>query len=1099
MSQGMDETGTSEVLTFLIADLRGYTAFTQQHGDERAAALTEAFARIATEAVEAQSGRLKELRGDEAMATFTSARKALRAAVDLQERLAAAAGEDLPLRAGIGLDVGEAIPVRGGYRTGALNLAARLCSLAGPGEVLSSQGVVHLARRVDGIEYHDHGSAPLKGFDNPVPVIRVTRAGAEPEAPASGEEASGPAPERLPIGGFLGALPAAGLVARTAELQEMTAALVEAAAGAGRLVFLSGEAGVGKTRLAQEVTLEARNRGFLVATGRSYEARETVAYYPFLEALSRLYVAAPAAVRQTIPTRWPYLARLLPETSLPVPARSDQPEEDQERLFWAVHGFLQTIAAETPLALFLDDLHWADGSTLLLLSHLARQMRTARLFLLATYRDTDLPRRHLLASLVNDLARERVATRIALRGLSGDETGRLVAASIGEPEVSSELADLLHRRTEGNPFFIEEVVRALVEHGDVYRTEGGWERRDLDQIEIPETIRAVIERRVARLGEATQEVLSVAGVLGQEFRFEALVSMLDPALDAETAIDEACQADLIRESGVDVYAFNHALTQAALYAGLPARRQRRLHLAAGETLIALAGEGRSQAAAEIAWHFLQGGDTARALEYSLLAGDASLEMLAYGEADRHFETAARLAREAGGAAERSRALEGRAQALHMLSRYEEAIRLWREVLALPGGDRETRLRATASLARDLRLQGDAQAGIDAVRPVLEAEAGAEPSAGLASLYSALAEILWSTGDCEECLTAAERAAAIAREVGEGHILAEAEVRRGTVLMDLGRMEESITVLRAALELAESLGDHPVVNRATNNVGAYYVQVGEMGPAEVYARRALDMTEQANTPGPTVFALANLGGILAVAGRFEEAERYLARSEEMNRTLPASWTSAEPLATRGMLRLMEGRLEEAEAKLREGYDASMNVRNREALCSAASLLGLIETWAGRPDQAIERLQACVAEAGDDVSRQLWLRWSLALARLEVGEGERALEISAAGLRDADALHNGFVVGLTLWAEAVILRRLQRWDECRTLLDRGLPLSRSMPFPWLEGLLLLEQGRLPSSQEESREAFSAALAVFTRLGCRTYPDWARAALDALEAGH
>jgi class 3 adenylate cyclase len=163
------------IKTFLIADVRGYTRFTQERGDEAAARLATRFAELAREAIEGTGGTLVELRGDEALAVFDSARQALRAASDLQERFVAetVADPSLPLAVGIGLDAGDAVPVDGGYRGGALNLAARLCSLAGPGEVLASPGVAHLARRVEGLEYVERGAVRLKGLEQPVEVVAI--------------------------------------------------------------------------------------------------------------------------------------------------------------------------------------------------------------------------------------------------------------------------------------------------------------------------------------------------------------------------------------------------------------------------------------------------------------------------------------------------------------------------------------------------------------------------------------------------------------------------------------------------------------------------------------------------------------------------------------------------------------------------------------------------------------------------------------------------------------------------------------------------------------------------------------------------------------
>ncbi|MCA1670190.1 MAG: DUF2791 family P-loop domain-containing protein, partial [Thermomicrobia bacterium] len=298
----------SELRTFLIADVRGYTRFTQERGDEAAARLVAKFASLLRDGIRARGGRLLELRGDEALAVFGSARQALRSAVDLQARFTAETEADpsLPLRVGMGLDAGEAVPVEGGYRGESLNLAARLCNLAGPGEVLASEGVVYLGRQVPGVLYSERGLVPLKGFADPVRVIRVIRTvEALEEAVAEvGARATlghgAPEEQSMPIGGFLGALPSGVMVGRELEWERIIASLEEVASGSGRLILLSGEPGIGKTRLAQEVTLKARHWGFIVATGRCYEPEQAVPYYPFLEALATLHGESPPSLHAEI-------------------------------------------------------------------------------------------------------------------------------------------------------------------------------------------------------------------------------------------------------------------------------------------------------------------------------------------------------------------------------------------------------------------------------------------------------------------------------------------------------------------------------------------------------------------------------------------------------------------------------------------------------------------------------------------------------------------------------------------------------------------------------------------------------------------------------
>ena len=234
------------ILTFLIADVRGYTSFTQSRGDEAAARLAGTFAEIAREGVEAHGGSVIELRGDEALAVFVSAREALRAAVGLQLVLADEVELDpsLPLRVGIGIDAGEAVPVDGGYRGGALNLAARLCSQARAGEVLASQGVTHLARALDGIELHDHGKVELKGLPEPVSVFRVAPEGLDPDALVLRFELDGGLVERARRTEVPPALdPVTPIVGRALDVRRLRWAWRLARSGESEVLFVVGPCG----------------------------------------------------------------------------------------------------------------------------------------------------------------------------------------------------------------------------------------------------------------------------------------------------------------------------------------------------------------------------------------------------------------------------------------------------------------------------------------------------------------------------------------------------------------------------------------------------------------------------------------------------------------------------------------------------------------------------------------------------------------------------------------------------------------------------------------------------------------------------------------
>lgn len=272
-----------------------------------------------------------------------------------------------------------------------------------------------------------------------------------------------PSPERpLPVGGFLGARPEGSLVDRRDELERSMLASDAALAGTARVLVLSGEPGVGKTRLAQEIMLRLREGPFLVVTACCYERERTLPFAPFLDLLALVYAAAPSAVQIDAARRWPQLAWLLPAgTMLATDEEATEEPDEQRALFRACSGFLSAVATERPLALMLDDVQWADESSLDLLHFLARETHGLRLLFLIGYRDSDISREHPLARVVRDMAREGLAERIALGRLDPDQTRMLVANAFGEAGSPQEFSEFVYRRTKGNPFFVKKMVEAL--------------------------------------------------------------------------------------------------------------------------------------------------------------------------------------------------------------------------------------------------------------------------------------------------------------------------------------------------------------------------------------------------------------------------------------------------------------------------------------------------------------------------------------------------------------------------------------------------------------------------------------------------------------
>jgi class 3 adenylate cyclase/tetratricopeptide (TPR) repeat protein len=1066
------------IRTFFIADVRGYTRFTVEHGDAAAARLASKFAALANQVVGHHGGEVIELRGDEALAVFSSARQALRAATELQSRVAeeSAAEPDLAMKIGIGLDAGEAVPVQGGFRGAALNLAARLCSLAGAGEVLSSDTVVSLARKLDGIEYQERGTVPLKGFTDPVRVVQVAPHGGPHVTPEVERVADVP----LPIGGFLGALPAGPLVARSTELERLLVPLDAAAAGTGRLVMLAGEPGAGKTRLAQEVTLAARNRDFIVAAGSCYEARESVPYYPFLDALASLYGAAPATLRSSVALKWPQLARLLPEAGIGPAALDSDGQQEQERLFRAVAGFIGALSETAPVALFLDDLHWADMSSLEMLRHVAKHTRSQRVFTLATYRDVEVGRQHPLEEALLDLTREGLVERIPIRRLDEAGTSALIAATFGEHDVSQEFAELVFQRTEGNPFFTQEVLRAMVERGDVFRQGDAWERREVEEIEVPESVRAVIGRRLSRLAQEAQDVLRQASVLGTTFLFDNLHSMGEIGeAEIERALEDGVAAGLIREEGRDRYAFSHALTQQALYAEMPSRRRRRLHLAAGEAIEALTEHKRKERTGELAWHFLEGDDPERALRYTLMAGAEAAKVFAWSEAQKHYRTALELAGELDDRQKTAEASYKLGDALLTMGDLDEALphldRAGDNYAALDDvlGEGLAAQRATYALAQK-NLRGRVAANRARAQRLYDAIARLEPSREVVEFYSSEIDFLWGHGQLAHALEMSARGLEVARALGEHDLHMRMELKRSEMLGISGHIVEAADTSLRLLSEAEAVGDLQTVYEAVAGAAEWLMLAGRLQESLSYRLRDLELSMSLGLVFQAYFAHCNLAQVYLYLGDWEHARSQAQQGLALGEEHGMGFVARAARLNLGYQALMEGDWIEARRLLQHAADDTSGPLQVGRYAQRG--LAQLDLKEGAPSRAAERLRPIIETSDPHDNDIIFLLPVLSQALTATGD-------AAAGERMARQVldqspENALACVDALSSLGLALARQGRHDDAAAPFEAGVRLARPMPYPYAEALALAAWG----SEDGSRERLEEALAIFRRLGAR-----------------
>ena len=480
---------------------------------------------------------------------------------------------------------------------------------------------------------------PEARFQNAADTAAALSRAFDPPAMDDGTEA-------VPAVAILDALSRGRLVGRATELAEVRQLWQRALDGQGHAVLLSGEPGAGKTRLAREVTIQAAVDGAVVLTGGCYEYEATTPYLPFVEAFRRWAreETDDEKLRGALGDAAPQIAKLAPEIETrlgPFPARTElSPHEERLLFFDAVVQVLSNLTRKKGLLFYADDLHWADRGTLWLMGHLLRHLRNERALIVGCYRETELDRAHPLARSLVDWNRERLVTRITLRRFGAQETNEQLSALLGE-DVSAEFGDAVHRETEGNPFFVEEVLKGLIEQGSVRRESGRWKRCDVGELVIPQSVKETIGNRLDRVGDQTNDVLRIAAVLGKTFSFEELQAAAenlseDTLLDA---LDESTTAQLINATSNDSFTFTHDKIREVLYEELNPIRRRRLHRHAAEGLerrgikceIERRGIPTDCAVERLAYHYIQAGDYENGLKFAKQAAAAAEKVFAFDE------------------------------------------------------------------------------------------------------------------------------------------------------------------------------------------------------------------------------------------------------------------------------------------------------------------------------------------------------------------------------------------------------------------------------------------------------------------------------------
>jgi tetratricopeptide (TPR) repeat protein len=900
---------------------------------------------------------------------------------------------------------------------------------------------------------------------------------------------------------------------------------------------LTGEPGIGKSRLLYETEWLARQRDWTVLLGSCHRRSGQDPYAPFSDLLARFLSTRPHAQRRRDLAGCSWLVRLLPEllegAVVPAPTGPLAPEQERRLMFAAVRHFLYNVAGSAGTLLLLDDLQWAGEDTLDLIASLLHGSTTSDhserpLRLVIAYRDTDLARSDPLPLLTADLASEGLTERLQLTPLARQEASDLFSTLLaGSASPFSLIAEPAVQRmldcAGGVPFFLVTYAQALrvgvpADGGDSDNYQQETKSGRTTKGSVPWSIAASIRSRVAVLGKEAEELLAVAAVAGGAIHHRALLvaARSDGLTEANSvaAIDAAVQAQLIAESNDGCYAFTHDLVREVILLDLGAARRAMLHRRVATALEAQPNSHRQAPA--LAWHFSAGEDSKQALPYALLAGDQAEASYAHTEAEKQYRAAVELSRKVGDQACEAEALEKLSTALLRLARYNEALAMCESAyLAYRGlGDIEGEGRVAEGIQRAYSALAMPEKGVTRLRSLLEelCARGLSPI-GQARLYSSLASMLTASGwfygaqeeaasRLSEALAAAERAMTLARAAAHDGVLARALLVRARALSFTGRVGEGLDGFDGLLPLAEACGDLRTLSAGLAHAQELSMYRGDFALSQHYLDRDLALSERLVDPITDASIWQNQAELAYYCGDWTLARSAIARALEIIRTndLAARKLGTYAQCYASQLHLVAGEQEQADALGAAPLALARERQDMQQLRMASSVLAERDLLAGHAEVVRAYLAPLLERPGLEEAQALFVLPQFAWALLNLGRMSEAEECALHSCARARAGH------LRLWLVdglrilAIVRLRQARWQEACALLSEAIALCHAMPYPYAEAKTLWVYGQLEAARGDlaaARERFTQALAICERLGEGLYRKRIERDLEDLDA--
>ena len=901
------------------------------------------------------------------------------------------------------------------------------------------------------------------------------------------------------------------LIDRVEEMNRLKEAVDRAVRGEGSLLFLRGEAGIGKTRLTRELGAYARLRGMNVLYGRCPALLTMTGIPPYIlwsEVIRDYLQASTAEQLYRVIGFYPgEVSKLVPELgqrlrAIPQSMQID-PEHERDRLFEAVSQFITNVSKEAPLLVVLDDLQWTDQSSLLLMHYLARGVSRERLLLVGAYRDSEVDEKHPLSPVLTELNRERLLQAVPLKRMSLDHASEMIKQILEQDEVPKEFCQLVYQKTEGNPFFVEEVMNSLMEQELIFREGNRWKIKDVSRIEFPETVRGVVKSRIGRLDDECRNLLSMASFVGYDFSVEALRGV--------TGFEENKLVELLERMlktgqikarvvhGEEACSFADAIVRDVVHEEVSPLMHRRLHHLVGSALEKVYTDKIDDHLAELAYQFLESNDKDKALGYFLKAGEKAAKIYANNEAVSYFQSALQLLDEKEGELdERARVLERLGDIKRIQGESNACVEHWSKALELRKklNEKENISRIDRRMASILSAMGEEEKAETHYQEALKILEAMPESVELASLYSNRAGMLLRRGDLPNARSLGMRALELAEKLNAQEVVANSCRTLGLAFRAIGDAQ----ALRNATEYLERGLKTALDNGHMEAAIWCYNSLGSATPWHLhetrleYFEKGYGLAKKVGHISSESYLGTHLAVLMLLRGEVGKgvslAEASLALARKAGHMVNVCWS----LNILGYAYQMLGERERSEQYLTEAMTISQKLNDFEQNLVSNWGLGLLYLGKGEYAKAVEfseKLFTRQEEAGS-LAYPTVFSW-LVLPYIELGEIDKAEKWISVYHKLALDTEDKQLIAIVDALKAASLRAQKSWDESIKLFEKSLQQWEALDVrKWsvwfFARFVLSEYARvyLERDQEGDREKahslLNLALEIFQKIGAK-----------------